>query len=1129
MPRHACATAIVWALLLTPVALSATAQTAPTNNQSTTKPAATRGLYPNLEGQLSTPLRYQADGEDFVIRNGNEYFNRALYGGNTAFRVDAGDKPEFSLYLPGRGGNLRLGIKTAQGVKWLNHADTITARYRPGEMLYTIQDPLIGASGRIELVVLALHQTEGVMLRASGQGLPAGAELVIAYGGGNGVRGARDGDIGTEKVPISEYFQFKPEYAADTTYSVTNTGFVADGKAAGLTGQASGQVRWQLADARLWDDASGLLTSSGDAPIKVVTGTLRLSATPVYVGIEVTRRGALRELGDYSDVRASGTALTESDANNAGASTPKPANMAARFEASRKHFTALRQRVQVVTPDAYLNAAVGALNVAADGVWDENSQGAGITHGAIAWRTRLVGWRGPYALDALGWHDRARRNFDLWTVKQNTQPIPDTIASPAEATHLARNPDALHSNGDLTNAHYDMNVGFFDAMFRHILWTGDLDYVREVWPVIERHMAWEKRLFRREYGAEKLPLYEGYAAIWASDEIQYNGGGAAYTTAYNLYHNRMVARLAKLIGKDPTPYEQEADLIAKGMRANLWMPERGAFAEFRDLLGNQLLHPSYGLWSFYHTVDSGVPDAFEAARMAADIDNSFRRVPITGAGVPDDRPYHMLPTTDWMPYHWSTNNMVMGENLHTALALWQAGRPDSAYDITRGSILGSFFMGIAPGNVGSLNYLDVYRRESQRDFADGIGVMSRTIVEGLFGIQPDALNRTLTIVPGFPPEWDHARITHPNLSLSFERKGQTDRWRISQTGKTFEQLVLDIPARTDKVSAVRVNGRTVKWTAIQSVGTPKLRIESPLSASANVEVVWAGQTITDARSQTKPASQPQFSEKQQGDFSWFALNHTASPPQACPMRTPDWARAGNTISAETVDISAAFNDKVTTLYEMGKYRTPRSPFVSMALPAQGIGGWAGNVNDMFHVKDDALRAAGGEVTTLNGLKFRTPSGDQPNVLFTSQWDNYPSAAEVPLSGKASRAYLMMAGSTNQMQSRLINGEVIVTYTDGTTSKLELRNPDNWWPVERDFFIDDYQFRLCGEVPVRFDMQTGKIFIPQTKGYADREKLAGGSANLLYLDLDPTRTLKSLSVHSVANDVVIGLMGVSLVR
>ncbi len=67
---------------------------------------------PILEGQTARPLRYHPEGTDFVITNGAEFFNRPLYGPNTAFRVDAGDQPEFALYLPGRGGNLRLGLQT---------------------------------------------------------------------------------------------------------------------------------------------------------------------------------------------------------------------------------------------------------------------------------------------------------------------------------------------------------------------------------------------------------------------------------------------------------------------------------------------------------------------------------------------------------------------------------------------------------------------------------------------------------------------------------------------------------------------------------------------------------------------------------------------------------------------------------------------------------------------------------------------------------------------------------------------------------------------------------------------------------------------------------------------------------
>ena len=51
-------------------------------------PGATR-LTPNLTSNIERPLRYTPDGEDFVIGNGLEFFNRPLYGRTTAFRVRA--------------------------------------------------------------------------------------------------------------------------------------------------------------------------------------------------------------------------------------------------------------------------------------------------------------------------------------------------------------------------------------------------------------------------------------------------------------------------------------------------------------------------------------------------------------------------------------------------------------------------------------------------------------------------------------------------------------------------------------------------------------------------------------------------------------------------------------------------------------------------------------------------------------------------------------------------------------------------------------------------------------------------------------------------------------------------------
>jgi hypothetical protein len=47
---------------------------------------------------LERKIHYAPEGNSFVLKNGIRKFNRALYGTNTGFRVEAGDLPEFALY-----------------------------------------------------------------------------------------------------------------------------------------------------------------------------------------------------------------------------------------------------------------------------------------------------------------------------------------------------------------------------------------------------------------------------------------------------------------------------------------------------------------------------------------------------------------------------------------------------------------------------------------------------------------------------------------------------------------------------------------------------------------------------------------------------------------------------------------------------------------------------------------------------------------------------------------------------------------------------------------------------------------------------------------------------------------------
>jgi hypothetical protein len=167
----------------------------------------------------------------------------------------------------------------------------------------------------------------------------------------------------------------------------------------------------------------------------------------------------------------------------------------------------------------------------------------------------------------------------------------------------------------------------------------------------------------------------------------------------------------------------------------------------------------------------------------------------------------------------------------------------------------------------------------------------------------------------------------------------------------------------------------------------------------------------------------------------------------------------------------------------------------------------------------------------NGVPFATPGkGDAPSIVFVSQWDNFPREATVALSGRARRVFLLMAGSTYWMQSRIDNGEVLVTYADGTTARLALRNPETWWPIDQDYFVDDFQFRFFADLPTRVDLKACRIRVLDFESFKGKGGVVpGGAATVLELPLDPSKELKSLTVRALANEVVVGLMSATLVR
>ena len=1035
-------------------------------------------------------LQYYPEGDDFVCINGKNRFTRALYGSWSPFRLETSDRPVFVAYDKRNSKHIRFLLQGRGLSLALDSIEFCEARYTAGRRTYLLRDTAWG-KGTITVSVLAFPDSDGAIWKFSARDLADDMILRCFISEIRAKKLSRNGDMGADPpgcFEAPEHPEMQKEY-----------------------------------DLALTDEAYLVLEN---LDLKLV-------------------------------------------------STDEGRRLYGKAEEARK---ALASRIRFSTPDPYFNTLGGTLAVAADGIWD----GEVWLHGAVGWRMPLSGWRAAYTGDALGWHDRARKHFDAYAASQVTN-VPNTIPHPAQdsALHLARSVKKWgtpqYSNGYICRNprrnnqmhHYDMNLCYIDELLWHFNWTGDLEYARQMWPVITRHLAWEKL----NYDPDNDGLYDAYACIWASDALYYNSGAVTHSSAYNYRANKMAAEIAGKIGEDAEPYQKEADRILKAMNKRLWLADKGHWAEFQDFMGHKRLHESAGVWTIYHAVDSETADPFQAYQATRYVDTQIPHIPVAGKGLKDEG-YATISTTNWLPYSWSINNVAFAEVMHTALAYFQAGRADEGYKLLKSSVLDGMYLGDSPGNFGQISFYDAARGECYRDFGDPVGVASRVLIQGVYGILPDAMNGRLLIRPGFPSDWDKASLKTPDVSYSFLREKDTDTYQICQRfGKPLE-IGLQVKAIREQVASVEVNGKKTVWSFVEAAsGHPELLVKVPDVKNAEVIIRWKGkflQTLAAEELEVDAGGQillrapqgvelcevydPQhllvstkvernsyntnikkgeghhtfFVRTRQGNMNWW------QPVNVFIRSLPAAARedfAGVDSSAcRMVNMDQYLNDSVTSIFRE-QYFSPRSPYTTLQLPVQGIGEWCHPLLSAS-IDDSGLRnlVRNNRFDTSLGVPFRLMKKGN-NIAFTSLWDNYPNSICIPLAGKASHAYLLLAGSTNHMQCHIANGVLKVRYSDGTSTEMTLTNPDNWCPIEQDFYVDGKAFVLSEPRPYRLHLKTGKVSRDLGKelgitGVYGRE-IEGGAGVLLDMPLDAEKTLESLTLETVANDVVIGLMGITL--
>ncbi len=409
-----------------------------------------------------------------------------------------------------------------------------------------------------------------------------------------------------------------------------------------------------------------------------------------------------------------------------------------------------REAFQIRTPDERLDALMNWTAATTE----YHRQGPGLVLGGQIWQMYSHISTGWYGKQWAGDHAALDDCLRLYGAMQDAGGFVRWI-SPSLVAFNAEN-----------NTPY-----WVDQVWRHYTWTGDRQFVRDLWPGVRQAVAWS----RTHHDPDGDGLYRDFYEYWNCDS---NGKGpkSAAATAMAWAAVDRSARLAEVVGDAAAAkeYRDRADQIRRQALGQLWREDEGRLG----CIGADGLwrgHPQ--TWEEYLAINAGLLSPEQGRRAMRWLAAHYGFQPSPGV--------QLLACSDWFPIRWSTQWVPTGDTCLAVLAGLKCGDADLWWPYLR-TVVGSAFRSEHPGiNMGISNH---GAGGGDREDVDSVDPHLHVTVRGLFGVEPALPEGRLDICPAFPSTWREASLTTPDVAYTWRREGQTATFRI-RTAKPLVKRV----------------------------------------------------------------------------------------------------------------------------------------------------------------------------------------------------------------------------------------------------------------------------------------------------------------------------------------------------
>jgi hypothetical protein len=696
-----------------------------------------------------TPPYYQPirDG-GFSITNGHRTFNRPIVHGQN--RVWTGDVPIFRMdTVTGNGvyvedrvfplwprpdaaagnvnprmGTLRLGIVGADDqTHWLDEWANVAATVRPGYTQYQLSDPAVTATASV--IIAPSLDAHGLVCHIE---FDQPTRLCWQYGGMWWKE--------QEKNANSLTFQTTPY---GTTAQITEPnlpnglvacGGIGDWETKTLAASYGQQAQFTAsAPQRSYDIAATWgVTQYDTARAKTTMARLDTPAAAAWS----QERDRLKQ--SWFDCYI-GRALDPEARHDALLAAPEQA-----LHQTQHWWDTRRAEFQIRTPDLHLDALINWTRC----ISEYHRQGPGLVLGGQIWQNYAHISTGWYGKEWGGDHAIVADTLRLYAAMQGKDGFVNWVA-PSLAVQSAE----------------DNNPYWVDQVWQHYLWTGDKQFVHDLWPGVKAAVAW----MQKHNDPDGDGLFRDAYEYWNCDS---NGKGpkAAAPSALSWAMFDRAARLAAVVGDTASEHEYRVQEQKTHTRIfhELWHEEGGRLGSI-GADGLWCGHPQ--TWEEFLAINYGLLTPEQGRRAMRWVESHYGFSP-----HPD---IHLLMCSDWWPIRWSVQWVPTGDTCLAALAGMKSGDTDLWWPYVQ-TVVGSSFrsefsginLGIANSGAGG----------GDRENVDGDDPHVQLILRGLFGLTPALDTGSLEICPAFPTSWKEASLHTPDVSYEYRREGDHATFKI---------------------------------------------------------------------------------------------------------------------------------------------------------------------------------------------------------------------------------------------------------------------------------------------------------------------------------------------------------------